>query len=967
MYKSLFVTFISLLTFSATLFANEEVVFNKVWTTNAKVTEQKLDNIAAVSGSGFKFVSQAATFFDSKTGNNVNGTLEYNNNGVEYVVSGQITGKFTTSGNTTALYFVSGSQYYVLVVPSYESSYLAADDPSYNSSGPDAALDALKTVQANHVIASMVDPSTVTESSSATYVTFSLVFSKSRTASGDNISFTPTITNTTTAAADFTGSIEYFNSSSQWVSATSGVTVAYNVNSVSLRIAVADDTRPEVNETFILNTGAFTGTGSSQVDNISGTYAVGTIADNNDPLIWTGASNTSWSTAANWNPTDLVPTANFNIIVPGSLTNYPIVASNDSVKSLEVRSSGGKVTISNSVTLSVTGTVTNNGQIIGQGELVLNGSSAQTMVGSGLYRNLRINNSNGVSITSGAGNGVDITGVLTLNLGTLTTNSNLTLKNTSSYAGIIGEVTCGSSTISGTITTERFIPGNRRAFRYLSPGVNTTTSIKSNWQEGVNNTATGLANNLNPNAKFGTHITGSKTGANGFDATLTGNSSLYTYNALTQNWIAAANTNTATLYFGKGYKILVRGSRATDMSTNTPVPDSTTLRTSGTPCLCTTVFNSSGTGTNVNPNVVLASSSNDFALVGNPYWSYVNWHTVTKSNVSNTYYIWDPNMRGSNDRGAFVPWIYNPSTNTGYTTAGTSAIDRYIQPGQAIFVQTTGASPSLTFNESDKLNTDNGRKGVFSTSPMVQDQISNPIVADQSNSISVLLYLKENLESQPADAVKIMYGNGWNDAIGVDDAVKLTNLDENLALLREGKMLAFEGRSLVKSSESDSLALKMWNLSPKTYTMRIDASQFSGPQQLYLVDRTSGVKTPIKSKSVVDVDFTPDASQKELSNYMLSMEAVQQSSVSTIAPIDGLTVYPNPVVELGNLKWDARLMTENTATIILTDLTGQKILTQKVAASIGSAQINLNKLPKGIYFVELSCGKKVFRKKIIKS
>lgn len=931
----------------------------------AKVTEQKLDNIAAVSGSGFKFVSLNATFADSKTANNVSGTLEYTNSGVKYSISGQITGKFTTSGNTTALYFVNGTQYYVLVVPSYESSYSAADDPNYNSSGPDEALEALKTVQANHVIASMVDPAAVTESASTTYVTFSLVLSNSRTASGDNITFTPTITNSTTTNADFTtGTLQYFNSSSQWVSASAGITLAYNVNSVSLRIAVADDTRPEVNETFIINSGAFTGTGSSQIDNITGVFASGTLSDNNDPLVWTGASNTSWSTAANWSPSDLSPTADFYILVPSALSTYPIVSSNSSVKSLTVQS-GATVSLSNSVDLGVSGDVSNSGNIIGRGLLVLNGASAQTITGQGFYRNLKINNASGVNISSGASTMVNITGALSLNLGTLTTNANLTLKSTNTFAGIIGEVICGSSNISGTITTERFIPSNRRSFRYLTPGVNTSTSIKANWQEGVNNSTTGLANNLNPNPKFGTHITGSKTGANGFDATLTGNSSLYTFDALTQNWVAATNTNTTLLNYGMGYKILVRGSRATDMSTNTPTPDSTVLRSTGTPCLCTTIINSTGSGTNVNVNTLLTTTNNAFTLVGNPYWAYLNWHTVSKTNVGNTYYIWDPNMSGSNDRGAFVPWIYNSSTNTGYTTAPTSAIERYIQPGQAFFVETTGANPSLTFNESDKLSNDNGRKSVFSTSPLVQDQVSLVSTPLPENSINILLYLKQNLKSQPADGLKLIYGTAWSNLVGSDDAIKFTNLDENIAFVRENKLLSFEGRMPVKAIESDSVALKMWNISPNNYTIRIDASQFYGPHKLYLLDKKTGLKTPIKSKSIVDIDFTANATQREYSNYMLLVESAQKNNTLFSDP-EGLVVYPNPIAEFATIRWETITLPDPLANISLIDLAGHKVFSQKVEVSNGSAQLNLNKLPQGTYFLEFSSGKKVLRKKLIK-
>ena len=87
--------------------------------------------------------------------------------------------------------------------------------------------------------------------------------------------------------------------------------------------------------------------------------------------------------------------------------------------------------------------------------------------------------------------------------------------------GQLDEFSLGAS-ITGKVEVQRFIPAgdnDLRAFRFLSTAVDSDGTIRANWQEG----------GLNPGdagyeANFGTHITGSITGANGFDATGSGQS-----------------------------------------------------------------------------------------------------------------------------------------------------------------------------------------------------------------------------------------------------------------------------------------------------------------------------------------------------------------------------------------------------------------------------------------------------------
>ena len=94
----------------------------------------------------------------------------------------------------------------------------------------------------------------------------------------------------------------------------------------------------------------------------------------------------------------------------------------------------------------------------------------------------------------------------------------------------------------------------------------------------MNNTIPGQ--NIDPNPGFGAHITGSQSGANGFDATATGNPSHFTVDVANQQFQAVGNTDVGTLTAGEGYLMFVRGDRGIDLNSNVAF-GSTILRATG--------------------------------------------------------------------------------------------------------------------------------------------------------------------------------------------------------------------------------------------------------------------------------------------------------------------------------------------------------------------------------------------------
>lgn len=147
-------------------------------------------------------------------------------------------------------------------------------------------------------------------------------------------------------------------------------------------------------------------------------------------------------------------------------------------------------------------------------------------------------------------------------------------------SAVLEAVSENTRVVGDDFEIHRYIPDSNRAFRYLAPSVTTTTSINANWQEGLNNTGFNYpTDNRLGVSNLGTHITGSTTGANGFDATQTGNPSMYEWNITTQGWDGIDNTDTKTFNVGEAYAIMIRGDRSTPLNSNTAEGPATTLRT----------------------------------------------------------------------------------------------------------------------------------------------------------------------------------------------------------------------------------------------------------------------------------------------------------------------------------------------------------------------------------------------------
>ncbi len=555
--------------------------------------------------------------------------------------------------------------------------------------------------------------------------------------------------------------------------------------------------------------------------------------------IWQGATSSAWSTASNW-MAGVVPPAGAQVTIATTGTN-PVLPGNTTV---------GKLFLNAGTKLSIgANTLTINDAISGSGTIVGSSSSNITIVNAVGTINMDQTSAatrslNSLTLNLGAsaklGNAMDVYGTITLNSASLNLNAvNLTLKSNSAGTARLADLTNCTLTGATNVTMERYIklrsPGtgdgagnNGRAYRLLTPGVNTAASIKTNWMEGGMNTAIGT--NLNPVPGYGTHITGLGGNTNGFDVTASNSASLYNItNDVTPTYTPITSTS-GTLNALKGYFLYVRGDRSMSLqvpfSTNMPTSH-TTLRTTGALV----------TGTqNLFSNAFVGGGA--LNLVTNPYPSPIDWSLVkaASSNITNFYTLWDPNI---GTRGGFV------TVNTSGTPSAGLA-NQFIQSGQAFFVQSNGALPAVSIQESHKAAGNNNT--VFLTPPPPEE------------SFLVGLYFTEDSGyRRQADGIRMVYNSAYSTAVDADDAKEINNWDENIAVNRDNNHLAIESRPVIITK--DTIPLFMNNMKQKTYEFEFTPTVFTNTNlKAELVDKFLNTRTLLSviAPTVVSFNITAD-------------------------------------------------------------------------------------------------------------
>lgn len=472
--------------------------------------------------------------------------------------------------------------------------------------------------------------------------------------------------------------------------------------------------------------------------------------------------------------------------------------------------------VSNAGTISLA-TITNNATLQGNGTYKIsekfnnagtfshdsstvhfNGSSNQDIPGL-TFHNLTLS---GASTTKTVAGAVNIRGSLTL-LADITLalgSNNIRLKSDSTYTARVSAVPSSAiiSYGSGRFIAERYAIG-RRKYRILTSPVTTSPnailisgeeefSIWGNWQNQGNNSTPYVA----------TFITGGSA-ADGYDQQTT-NASMFTYNPSTRLYEGfttanGKNTKFTPLKAGVPYYFFIWGDR-----TNSPItssPFKTVLSATGKIITGDQTYN---TGS----SIPLSNTVDVYTMIGNPFASPIDWGTVSRTNLSNTYWGWDPNLSST---GGYVTVSTTGDVTLISPYSGSLGLDQYIQSGQGFFVKTTAASPELIIKESDKV-------GYFNPLAFRIEPNNLPLLA-------INLLHTDVLGTKLLDGALAAFDTSFSNLVGKEDASKMSHYGEELAIKKQSQLLSTDARKM--PMDKDTIYINIARLTKAQYTLQIFA------------------------------------------------------------------------------------------------------------------------------------------------
>ncbi len=505
-----------------------------------------------------------------------------------------------------------------------------------------------------------------------------------------------------------------------------------------------------------------------------------------DVTVWQPGvfGSTNWFDPSNWN--NGVPDSTKDAIIEeNGFFIYPIIRNNASVRSITINDHAGLYV--DNVELDIHGEASSAGEFNAEVGTIKFSGTIDQFINDRLFYNNTVKNLVINSRVELLGSDT-VRGLVTIIPGkTLVTNDNLVLKSDASGSASIGPLTA-TPTVSiedqliGKVTIQRYIKA-RKAWRLLSIPIEAVDAptINDAWQEGASWSAINPDPNfnaLNPKPGYGVHITGGTT-YYGYDQSPTNVASMKYYNNATNTFNPIASTlgTYAPITDHKAYMIYIRGNRGINLmeGLNAAIT-STTLQIKGYPKL--------GSRT----ETVAASN---FTLLANPYPSAVDFSQLRRTNVKNSFYIWDPELTGTFGLGGYVAVSYNPSSGGYDATGASSAIDQYIPSGAAVFVESEDGTSegSVQFDEESK-------------SLDVHDQIlRTPNRQAQILRVNIHGY-QANGATSLIDGALTSFGENTTNDLDRHDIKKMYSGYESVSFFRGGKALAIERRKTIRSTDT---------------------------------------------------------------------------------------------------------------------------------------------------------------------
>ncbi|MBP6697316.1 MAG: hypothetical protein KA175_06840, partial [Flavobacteriales bacterium] len=544
-----------------------------------------------------------------------------------------------------------------------------------------------------------------------------------------------------------------------------------------------------------------------------------------------------------------------------------------SVYNLDVEAGGSAVLGTTNLDHYGTSLVNNNSFTIGTGAITFRNSGAVSVSGSGTY-DLYDVTANNADVTLNS-NLMSVRRTLEMtNGGTFNANNsgnpnrNLVLASSATGTGRLGPVSAGPSFL-GQIRMERFVPAGVTNWRLISAPTNgnALSSLEDDFVTagypgsefplfdqpvGSNNLWPSIRTYDEPNA--GPALIDGLTGATGDNMVM----------AAGQGFAAWSGT---TLIGTSAFTIDLRSTPRLGL---TPITMPVTYTNNGFP------------------------STDGWNLVGNPVPSPIDFSLVSKTNVDNFYYVFDPvagnNASWDEGLGVSIPAL---------------SLNGNIQSFQGFWVKANAAAPTMSVEEGDKVLDLNGG-GLFGGSeqgpqPMFRVELSSGINA----------FFDETL---------IHFGTGAPASGDEHDLMKFTfshpDAPQIMSRTADGSDMTLNAWGPITTATEIPVAIDV--AITGDYTLRIfDAMGLMGMSCLVLEDLFTGQSIALSEGSTYT--FTADeATPAEPARFLVHASAPVQYSYTDVA-CNGATTGMASALGEGTGPWDYIWMDEN-GTVLLEQL-----------------------------------------------
>ena len=698
---------------------------------------------------------------------------------------------------------------------------------------------------------------------------------------------------------------------------TSGATITYQVDAGTINSQVL------TGGVFTLNSGIFATTRNYYLIDVDNGSCNTTINQSEDinvvPMTWLGGEfghATDWNRAANWS-CGFVPGASDDVTIPSGTTYSPAIAASGSgtTRNLTI-ASGATVAVGSSGILNVKGDFTNNGAVTGSGSLSMNGSTAQTIYGSGSVNKFDLNNSTGATIN--AGDKMTVNAVLSVTAGTLATNDSLTLNSTdTTVAARVAQIPPSGSAISGVVEVKQYIPGGYRRYRFWAHPFSTSISLGQ------------MENYID--------VTGVGGSVNGFTTTGSNAASAFRYDPMAANsslsgdpgWKAFTNITPAAddsnlLHTYQGIRVFMRGQKGQGLGyvTETPLP------------VTISQFGLLNQGDQVVPLSKGSAANQDYNMIGNPYASPVDLGTVAAnamvsgSIAGTAFYVWNSFLGAS---GLFQAIPINTVTPTPY----------FLQANECFQIRAAYNGATMTFTESNK-----------------GSNRSLNLMRPAPESVSLYIY---DANYHPYDMLHIRFNDGATpDEDNSYDARKLLGTDFGFySLSHDGQKLSIDTRPY---ETEKVIPLGVTSSYAQEYIIKAESIVVPGGSEIYLHDKLLGQYVTLEQGSEYRFVVTNDEHTQGDNRFEITMKPALAAAVA-----NGLHVSmtPNPATDEVRLNFTSGK--KDFVSVRVLDMSGVCVHSENLGEQIsGTVNIRLNSFAEGAYMIEVTSGKDKSIQRLVK-